>query len=152
VKPDDVLLQEAKDAKIQEIKTRRDQENIKEITNPATTTAPLLIEGATGLELEGSDVNFAFNMTPTSNNFTDPTTILTDIIVNDTTTDYSTKKVDDGSAIYVRIDKTIANNIKNHAKLRMINNIYFANKIEQAINSCSTIEEVKTITWDNFTL
>lgn len=152
VKPDDILLQEAKDAKIAEIKTRRDKENMGNMTAPASCTAPLLIIGNTGLELEGSDVNFVFRMSPTANSFTNPVTILTEIITQDSVTNYSTKKVSDGSNIYVRIDKTIASKIKDHAKTRTINNIFFANEVEKGINNCSTIEEVEAITWGNYIL
>jgi hypothetical protein len=148
-----VDLQEAKDKKIAEIKTKRNQENIKPITNATVTTAPLLKEDVSGLVLDGTKtVNFNFNMAPTSNSFTDPTTILTEVITQDSTTDYSTTKVSDGSKCYVRLDKTIAENIKNHAKVRMLNNIYFTNKIEDAIEACTTVAQVEAIDWDTFTL
>jgi hypothetical protein len=143
-------LEKIKNIKKLQVKDRRNEENIKPITN---ISAPLLKEGTSGLVLDGTKtVNFVFNMSPTSNSFTDPTTILTEIITQDSTTDYSTTKVSDGSKCYVRLDKTIAENIKAHAKTRMLSNIFFANKIEEAIDACTTVAEVEVIDWDTFTL
>lgn len=143
VKPDSELLQEAKDAKIAQIKLNRDQAQLKPVTNPSITTAPLLL--GLNQELAGEDVNFSFDTKPTGNGLTSPETILTDLIIEDSTTDYATERLDTNEDCYVRIDKTIAQSIRDHLKVRVIANIGHARDLVKQVNDCLTIEEVNNI-------
>ena len=137
------ILNEAKKFKIEQIKANRDEAQLKPVTNPSLSTAPLLLGFGQGLA--GEDVNFSFDTKPTGNGLTDPSTILSELIIEDSTTDYATERLDTNEDCYVRINKIIAKQIKDHLKVRVVSNIGHARDLVNQVESCTTIEEVNNI-------
>ena len=137
------ILNEAKKSKIEQIKANRDEAQLKPVTNPSLSTAPLLLGFGQGLA--GEDVNFSFDTKPTGNGLTDPSTILSELMIEDSTTDYASERLDTNEDCYVRINKIIAKQIKDHLKVRIVANIGHARDLVNQVESCTTIEEVNNI-------
>ena len=136
------LLAKAKAAKKTEMQNERDTRNVTPITD---TEGAILNESE---ELTGDNTLFVFytNRHPV-NPASDPTTILTSVIVQSAALPYVTEDLE-GNRVIINLDPTLARFLATHLTTRNNNNYKLYNAIVIAINSATTVEEVEAITWD----
>lgn len=157
IKPDSVLLQESKDFKIQELKQKRDEANILDMNSHQATE---LIPAENNTFTEGGLVYFSFRTKPTGNPATEPTSILTNIMVKNGNLLYEglptnhylpySCAIIEGESVrvgYVKLDFELAKEIVSHMELRNSTNIRHCNELEAQVEAATTIEEINNIVW-----
>jgi hypothetical protein len=135
------LLNQAKQNKIQELKTIRDEKNIEPLTS---CIAKILNENGT----LGNDTSFLFyaNRHP-SNPASDPNAILTACIMFGQTIPYSTRDLKDNK-ICIALTPTIAKIISVSLVKRNGDNYKQYDNLTILINQAKTKEEINNINWN----
>jgi hypothetical protein len=143
VKPDSELLQEAKDAKIDELKANRKAANQKDLTS---IQAYEITDNGNGSFTTTTNLKyFAFQVKETGDKTTEGDKVLNRALRNKIVR-YSCAILDDPIRKgYVEIDAAKAAEIEDHLALRVETNITHANQVEDSIEDCTTIEEVNNI-------
>lgn len=138
VKPDDVLLEEAKKTKIFEVKSNRNNN----LELPMTSTKAFEY----GTE---NEVYFEFQTKATGYSVTDPESIIFEALSYQSIK-YSCKIIEGESrrSGYVEITKEVAEDLRSHLRLRATASIQCANDLEEEINSINledfnSLEEAK---------
>lgn len=157
IKPDSVLLQESKNSKITEIKQKRDQGNIQDMTSHQATE---LIPAENNTFTEGNLVYFSFRTAPTGNPATEPTAILTNIMVKNNNLlsqgldpihylSYSCAILEEENIRkgYIKLDFELVKEIVSHMERRNSANIRHCNELEAQVEAATTIEEINNIIW-----
>lgn len=141
-------LQEAKTTKITQLNLNRDAANIAPMED--TKAMEVIVEDGEDDKF-GNEVYFLFRTVNTNNPATSPSTIISTAIRKGINPDYYLRyscAIIDGGIIrkgYVALTGDIASEISDHAEMRNTENIREANRIEDQINACTTLEEVEAI-------
>ncbi len=142
IKPDSQLLQEAKNAKIIQIKVNRKESNQKDLI---LVQAKEITDNGDGSFTTTTDlVNFSFRTRRSGDELTNPSNLI-NACLRGVTIRYSCEILNPSRRGYVEITQAIAENIESHLINRGQNNVYYANTLEDEINNCSTVEEVEAI-------
>jgi hypothetical protein len=147
------ILQNAKDAKIAEIKATRNAANIADHTR--TGGRELIIDNNGNITGEGNLVTFIFDCKPILNNpAANPAKLLEFARSKNIDIPYSCEIQDtdgEGNIIFrkgvVKIDSTLADTIENHIANRNSGNYLKYGKLKESVNNATTIEEVNNINW-----
>lgn len=144
VKPeftDQEIILIAKENKIQELKTIRDEKNIEPLTN---CTAKILNENGT----LGNDTGFLFYANRhQSNPASDPNAILTACLMLGQAISYSTRDLKDNK-ICIALTPTIAKIISVGLAKRNSENYKKYDNLAFLVNQAKTIEEINNINWN----
>jgi hypothetical protein len=143
-KSSEELLEIAINSKIAEMKSYRDQLNITAITSKQGKT----INPQTGELSEGLTNFYFYTKRHDSNPASDPTSVLTAVLVMQSSTPYVTKDLDN-NPIIISLDVPLA--IALSSELVAVNNYNYKlySLIETAIKNCETVEDVNAITWND---
>jgi hypothetical protein len=132
-------LKEAKDLKSEEVKAKRDEENISPITD---SEANLLDDLG---QKTGNKSNFVFYTSRhPSNPAADPNSILTNCAVLNIAINYATKDLE-GNKITVELTPAIAKQIASHIAVRNQNNYLYCNLLLKKITDAKDLEEINNI-------
>jgi hypothetical protein len=138
-KIDSFELKEAQDLKSEEVKAKRDEENISPITE---FEANLLDDLG---QKTGNKTRFLFYTSRhPSNPAADPNSILTNCAVLNIAINYATKDLD-GNKIIIELTPDLAKQIASHIAVRNQNNYLYCNLLLEKIKKANNLEEVKTI-------
>ena len=135
VKPLEIQLQEAKDAKIAQLEANRD----------ASLSSPMVSIQAEEYGTE-NQVYFEFQTKSTGKSLTEPNTIIFRAL-SYPSVKYSCNIIEGSSKRkgYVEITKTVAENLSSHLQLRATTNIAHSNDLEEEIKACETLEDLDNI-------
>lgn len=136
-------LEEVKAKKALEIKAKRDELN----TTPITDALGAILDNTENPTGETTYFVFYTSRHPV-NPASDPTTILTTVVVLNRAIPYVTEDLV-GNRVIINLTPTLAQTIVLHLADRNNNNYKLANAILIAISNATTIEEVEAITWSN---
>lgn len=145
IRPDNELLQIAKDSKIAQIKKNRTEANKKPMISAQANEITYNGDGTftTTTDL----VYFAFRTVTTDDLLTNPANLI-NACLRGQIIKYSCEILNPSRKGYVEIDSNVASNIENHLVIRAQHNVIHANDLEDQVNACSTIEEVDNINID----
>jgi len=148
--PEPILptLQEAKTAKITQLKANRNTYTAKSMD---FTQAKEITFDEFGFDvISKKDFYFKFNVNAAGQPALEPNTIIlsAQIEPDDTTYTRYSCSIIDGEITrkgYIMLNKTVATTLQKHIKQRATNAIKKSNDIEVLINACTTIEELNAI-------
>jgi hypothetical protein len=154
---DDYLLGSIKDSKEEELKQKRDESNISEMT---THEGIELIPNELGFT-ESDPIYFSFRTKPTGNPATEPTSILSNVVVKNIGLvagdlppshylPYSCEIIEGETRRrgYIKLDFVLAQSLVTHLEQRNSANIKYCNSLEVELDNATTIEEINNINWD----
>jgi len=142
----EVQLQEAKDAKIAQMKINRDNNINKDYISSQGNE--LTYNPSTGIWDQGESFYFHFSVKLTDSTSTNPEVVLRAAKENDViySCDIIDSSVEGGIRKgYINLDAVLSDNIGFHVRDRTQKSIIWANTLEIEINACNTIEEVNNI-------
>jgi hypothetical protein len=142
----EVQLQEAKDAKIAQMKINRDNNINKDYISSQGNE--LTYNPSTGIWDQGESFYFHFSVKLTDSTSTNPEVVLRAAKENDViySCDIIDSSVEGGIRKgYINLDAVLSDNIGFHVRDRTQKSIIWANTLEIEINACNTIEEVDAI-------
>ena len=132
-------LKKAQDIKLEEVKAKRDEENISPITD---FDANLLDDLG---QKTGNKTRFLFYTSRhPSNPAADPNSILTNCAVLNIAINYATKDLE-GNKITIELTPTIAKQIAAHIAVRNQNNYLYCNLLLKKIADAKNLEEINNI-------
>ena len=134
-------LEEAKQAKIAQLKRNRDLL----LEEPLTSVKAFEMDAERSVALE-NEVYFSFSTKSTGNGLTEPSSIIFRALMGSNIT-YSCEIIEGENRRkgYVKIDQSVASTISSHLQIRATNTIYETNRIEVEINACTTLEQLENI-------
>jgi len=151
------LLKEARTSKEKEIKKKRDEFNILDMTNHEGIE---LIPNELGFS-EGEPVYFSFRTKPTGNPATEPTSILSNVVVKNIGLavgdlpashylPYSCEIIEGETKRrgYIKLDFVLAQSLVTHLEQRNSTNIKHCNNLELELGDATAVEEINNINWD----
>jgi hypothetical protein len=147
-RPAEELLQEAKTAKITQLKLNRDTHNLSPMV--AVQANEITFDKSGFDVITDKKVYFRFLVTPTNQPGSEPTFIIlsqSQAKNPDSYRRYSCAIIEENLVRegYVAINKAVALTLDEHIAERYTNAIKYTNDIEDKINACTTIEEVNAI-------
>lgn len=147
-RPVEELLQEAKTAKITQLKLNRDTHNLSPIV--AVQANEITFDKSGFDVITDKKVYFRFLVTPTGQLGSEPSFIIlsqSQAENPDSYRRYSCAIIEENLVRegYVAINKAVASTLDEHIAERYTNAIKYTNDIEDEINACTTIEAVNAI-------
>lgn len=135
------LLQEAKKTKINDLKEKRDINNIKPLVREGNLINP------STMEILPNIVQFYFIATRHPTNQASDAGTLLEQAQKRNLIPYFSKNVATGEKVIVALTKELSIDIENHLMMRNATNYYHFGQLETQVNNATTIEEVEAINW-----
>lgn len=151
------LLRKSKNSKEEELKKKRDESNTLDMTSHEGIE---LIPNDLGFT-EVDPVYFSFRTNSTGNPATEPTSILSNVVVKNIGLvagdlspnhywPYSCEIIEGETRRrgYIKLDFVLAQSLVTHLEQRNSSNIKHCNSLEVELDNATTIEEINNINWD----